>query len=660
MLTTKQQQQVSENPFYGLKATLDLFQQSPKGIDKSRTNQLLSASWKEINSITDNARKSDAIQLFFTLVFAIGDVNNREHQIFGKSKVDQGGFGQRQAFRYALEWMIANTPQYFYSFIHLIPEYSNYENLFFNQIRTDRYKGQLISKESLPVDPKLIASALAKHIKSGKASEFELSLIAKFLPKVPVNKRYRLKKDGTKVAKDKQTFTVEKDKINLVLIAHFSTAMKFETKIYDNNIRFIGYEKWRSQYLKDTEAHLFSTKEIIKFDKVQFEDWLEKLPAGARFRVQRRLVEKTDKGELKALTKWTLQTGENMGEIYLAWMKNKEAAMKLLVSMSETEKDKMDVKDLKKLEKAAKVTTGGNTLYEVMINFLKGVNTPEANLLAQTLVDKIKLEVPVMVIADVSQSMSDSSRRIIKDGVAFFPTDVAKLATSLFLYLNPNKDAQEFFIRFDDRVEVVMDGSKGMLKSNRFMSGKEVTIPKLVESDKPFLNTYRNVSSQIFARGSTQFNRVADSLREWANEEGGKFFELRKELIQMYPVWLVVSDGDMNGMGNATSTMRDFQMKMKQYFSFEPIVVVWDVVMNETNLESSRYNNLENVMYFGGFNPAILNSVFLGINDVDIIDIYIPLKTLFASNRYQPVRDVITGNTKRKKIASLTEETILI
>lgn len=659
-MKTKQQELVDSNPFYGLSATLDLFQQSPKGIDKTRTNALLNASWKEVNAITDGVRKSEAIQLFYTLVFAIGDVNNREHQLFGKSKVDQGGFGQRETFRYALEWMLSNTPKYFYSFIHLIPEYSNYENLFFNQIRTDRYKGKLISQEALPVDSKLIAEALAKHINSGKVSPFELSLIAKFLPKVPVSKRYRIKKDGTKVAKEKQNFTIEKDKRNLKLIEHFSIAMGFNIKIHDTHVRFLGYEKWRSTFLKDTEAHLFSTKEVIKFDKTQFENWLEQLPAGARFRVQRRLVEKTDKGELKALPKWTLQTGENMGEIYLAWMKNKEAAMKLLVSMSEKEKDQMDVKDLKKLEKAAKVTTGGNTLYEVMINFLKGVNTSEANILAQTLVDKIKLEVPVMVVSDVSGSMNSAFSVAKETSLRLSAIDVARLSTALFLYKNPDPDLQEFFIRFDDHAEVIMDGTPGVAKTNRYMTGRTFIIDKLVNKTLPFMNTYKNVSTQLFARGGTSFNVVADDLNKWANEEGGIYFSIRKELIQKYPVWLVISDGDMNGSGSATNTMRNFQMKMKQYFSFEPVVVVWDVQSNDVAHDKSKFKDLENVMYFGGFNPGVLNSVFLGINDVDIIDVYIPLKTLFASNRYQPVRDVITGETKHKKIAKVSEQTIVI
>lgn len=662
-MLTKQQKLISENPFYGLKAMLDLFQEAPKMVtpDKRKVITLLSTAWNEVKAITDANRKLEATELFYSLIFAIGDVTNRDHAIFGKSKVEKGGMGSREAFRYSIEWMVENQSTTFYKIIHLIPEYSNYENLFFNQLRTDRYKGTVLSQDFLNIDYDKVALAMAKKAKNSKTTDFELGLIAKFLPKVPVAHRYKHTKSGELKVREKQAATLQKDMRALRLIEAFSNAMNFEIITYPSNIRYIGYEKWRSQYLKGTEAQMFSSKEITKLDKTQFEDFLTKLPAGARYRVQRRLLEKDKKtNSLKPLDKWKLDTGENMGAIFLQWEKDKVQAMEYLVSLSETEKDQMDVKDLKKLEKAAKVTTGGNTLYQVMIDFIKGNYTDGANLMAQSLVDKIKLEVPVLSIADVSASMAFSERMIQKDGAKFHPIDMARLATALFLYKNPDPDLQNFFMRFDDKLEVVQDGSVGIQKQSRFMQGKQIVVEKLCDPTKPFLKTYHNVVPQLFARGGTQFHIIADELKTWAEEEGGKYFSIRKEILQKYPVWLVTSDGDMNGAGNATQTMRNFQMKIKQYFAFEPVIVVWDVSNTDVSKDKSKFKDLENVMYFGGFNPQILNQVFLNINDIDIIDIYTPLRSLFLSNRYQPVRDAIAGRTKAKALANVSEDTIVI
>jgi hypothetical protein len=60
--------------------------------------------------------------------------------------------------------------------------------------------------------------------------------------------------------------------------------------------------------------------------------------------------------------------------------------------------------------------------------------------------------------------------------------------------------------------------------------------------------------------------------------------------------------------------------------------------------ETSKYCGhiiIDNVLHLGGWNLSIINQVFTSIHDLDVIDTYLPLKTLHESNRYVLVREAI-------------------
>ena len=79
----------SANPFFGLRSCLELYQSASKG---SIPAGLLDRCWTEVQSNKENR------EMFFSLLFSFGDITARQHNLFGKRKVDSGGNAQREAF----------------------------------------------------------------------------------------------------------------------------------------------------------------------------------------------------------------------------------------------------------------------------------------------------------------------------------------------------------------------------------------------------------------------------------------------------------------------------------------------------------------------------------------------------------------------------------
>ena len=78
----------NSNPFYGLRNCLSLQQKATGSI----TASLLDACWEEVK---DNHEKK---QMFFSVLFSIGDITARHHNIFGNTKRDSGGNANREGF----------------------------------------------------------------------------------------------------------------------------------------------------------------------------------------------------------------------------------------------------------------------------------------------------------------------------------------------------------------------------------------------------------------------------------------------------------------------------------------------------------------------------------------------------------------------------------
>lgn len=658
-MSDKSKLSASENLFYGLTNLLAAFQQLPKLTQPTTAsvNQLLDAANREINGLTGEQKKV-AKELLFIIIFKLGDVGNRDHIIFGKAKdIDGGGDSLRKAFRYALNWLVRNHEDQFYKFLPLIPEYTNFENTFFYQLKTDRYKGKVEEIEKIPIDYEKVASYLATIIRSATVNKFQKALVAKFLPKVPSAKRYKKDKSGKSVPRAKQKATIDKDAAMMKLIIALSKEMEWEAKIVTPEggkpyTRYFGYENFRSEHLQLTESYLFSTHKIKEFDSTQFTTWLDSLPAGARFRVQCRVcIKDPSTGVLTAKDKWKNNGGRNLGELYINWLKQKEIALKAYLKLSDEDKKDMDKKDLAVMQKSAKVNVGAetlmDTLHEILVN--RATNPAMADLKAHQILLKVKGEVPLLLAVDRSNSMRQSfhSFGTAPNRVQFSAIDLAVVALTVFLSKNPDPDGADMFMLFSSEAKVIVGGKNEAAKrKNKFMTAvtSQVKGP-LYDKTATFtanLNRLRAIMDANSLATNTHLTCLSRELKRWVDEEEATK-SMKIEMIQQYPVWLLISDGDLNNSNNATRSMAQFQADLRNWFQMEPVIVVWDVkaASGDVTQEISKFADLPNVMYFGSYNLETLTNIFTNINDLDIVDIYLPLNTLHRTNRYAPVKALV-------------------
>lgn len=649
---------VEENPFYKMSAMLNLMQQGPKLADTSTQQQVyayLDGAWKECN----NKEKKE---LFFSLVFSLGDISNRQHNIFrrqGIKEPQQGGQSKRRVFMFCLKWMIEKTPQQFYTFLPIIGEYYNLDGMMMYELRTDRWKGTLKETLRLPIDVATVTTHIAKVLKSSTITDNEMTLWARWLPHVPSSNRIRkytineknikaFKKGGhdvevggtVVVKKEKKPHTKDKDSWVIGFITILSNKMDWKIVTKGNQHHFEGYRAFRKKYLSETEAALFSSKRICGLDKTQFWAWLDKQPSGARYRVACRVVLKDKSGNLSPRDKWVLDSGENMGKLYMDWIASKQVAQTKLASLTPTEIKEMKPQELRDLAKAAKVNTGGDTMIDLIAEVAsKRLGTSEMDVKAFSLLEKVKMDVPVLVCVDKSGSMASLS--LNHKGFSFSANSMCQLAATMFLLKNPDEDAGQFFIRFGTSADVIVSGQQAAAQGvNKFMGKHQKVVGTLVDRTRPFSENLYTVSQYITSGdGGTDLSLVPKTLKAWVDETE-EFKSQKIEQINKYPVILCISDGDLNNYNTAGRSFMEFQQNMRQWFGWEGVVVMWDVKM-EASGDGQKYDGINNLMYFGGMNPAILNQIFLNINDLDIIDSYLPLKAMHQSNRYEPVRKLV-------------------
>lgn len=662
MIKSPVQKAVAENPFYGMRQTLDMAVQLPKLGDNASqavVNQYLDRAWTEASS-------KEKRELFFVLLFSIGDIQNREHNIFrkkGMKNVDGGGNSSRKTFQYILNWMLSKQPAQFYKLLPIIGEYYNLDGMMFYEIKTDRFKGNVKEIQKLNVDMDRVTDHIAAVLRNPKTSENEKKLWAKWLWHIPTAKRQRKfvvteiglksvrKKYGSeykvgdvvKSTRNKQTQTQAKDTWTLNNIHMLSVKMGWEIVDHPKNKEYKGYKEFKKKYLADSEATMFSSQKIKELDKQELLNWFDQLPSGARFRTQTRLLEK-DGQKLKSRTKWISNKGFNIGDVFQEWMLMKEVAQQNLRNLTKEDKEKLakdNPSELKKMEKAAKVNVGGETLIDTIAEFFTpGASVKEVNLKADAILNKMNLQVPVLGVADISGSMSSNS--VKHKEVRFTAISMARLIITMFLLKNPDEDLKDMFIRFNNSAEVITAKQKVQASGhNRFMSTSEKVVDKLVDSKEDFITNFNRISQYLTTSGGTDFNSVARGLKNWVDasiNEGEKSQKI--EWINKYPVILVASDGDINSHSNAAQSVAAFQQSMKQWFGWQGVVVIWDVKESSYG-DTNKFEGLENVIYYSGINSSIVNSIFKNIHDLDIIDVYTPLKSLYLSNRYEPVRELI-------------------
>ena len=215
------------------------------------------------------------------------------------------------------------------------------------------------------------------------------------------------------------------------------------------------------------------------------------------------------------------------------------------------------------------------------------------------------------------------------------PFQLARLFATIAMLKNPSAELDDLLVCFGGNCEIYTDGSVGTDKPNKYLTGVSSKVHKLVDRTKSFSENYQNLSKFINSdMGGTSFDTVAKKIKQWI-ESDSTLKTHRIEQLQQYPVFLVVSDGDMNSSNTAAQSLMDFRGVLGQY-GWDGVVVVWDV--NTGIKESNKFANVPNTLHFCGWNLAVVNQIFTKIHDLDVIDTYLPLKTIWESNRYEMVR----------------------
>lgn len=649
MLQQAQARIVNDNPFYGKHHLLSLGKNLLKVQNKRDAFTMLNTAWASCTTQDEKA-------LFYILVMSVGDIQNREHRYLKTTttgQIDGGGNSMRLQFLWCLQWMIAYTPDNFFKLMFLIGEYTNIQNLFYYQLRTDRLKGKVLEVRSIvPENPEkraefvqTVAGFLAGLMQNTNTPIVQHESIAKFLhvPKFSTRKRTYKQKDGSfkSVRTPIQEETREKEKFEAELCEAISEALGWEIIRYPKNTRYIGIETYKKTYLVETEATLFSNRLILDFDETAFHNWLSKIPSDARFRVQRRLFNKDAAGKLVKTEKWVGKHG-NLADFYDSWLKKKDDALKV-VKQLEVKKEqqggltKQETVQLAKAKKESKVNVGATNFLDLFVDIRMSQSVEEQELKAQTMLNAVDVRVPVLVLCDTSGSMG--GKGLTYKNASFSRIDLARLATTIFLAKNPSPEGAALLGHFGNTCELLSDGSKAIAKDNRFMQGVTKTVDFLYHKGKTFIENYTNISRFLMPNGMTNVTSFAAVLERWVNQVSGAECEMRKEVFNGYQVLLIISDGEFNNSYSATSSLQQLKHSLLRITGWNGVIVVWDA--NESIQQSNpAFENVENIIHYGGVNPSILTTLFKNIHDLDIIDIYEPLLSLYRSNRYAPIREI--------------------
>ena len=418
-----------------------------------------------------------------------------------------------------------------------------------------------------------------------------------------------------------ETYKVMKDKADF--LALLSQKMHWDYQLTPTYCRFDGYRTWRKQYNSDLESVLFSTGKILEFDELEFKNWLNKLPSQARFRVKNRVTYSVkNKGSMDL--KWPI-----LKKWFVEWEQHKEAMQEEQRKLEEKVRQGVaaieDIEKLEKVKKEAKVTVGANnfkTIYEDIcdgkIDWLK----------VESFLNKINLEYNNLVIVDESGSMSGA------------PYNFATFLASIMLVKNPDDFGRNMLFTFSHgcRLHSAINLEAENKPSNRFWGRyefRQIPSQPFVIPEKSFKENYQRIDSYMraaFQSGGT----YPETIATWFAHEFKSNPDLVDEL-KNYPVITIISDGDFSNSLGAKQAILDFQKIMEENVGFCPFIILMEVT-GRSYTDARKFEGIDNFLRINS-NPAQIEQVLVNFKDMDMMDVYASLQSMFRSNRYAPVRE---------------------
>ncbi len=608
MVTKVEFSQKTQNDFYGMSNTLELFQNASKGMKVNRAT--LESAWQEADT-------PDKKAVLMSILFSVGDVTARQHNIFGGNKVDQGGNSERNTFRdditpFLVDKLYPQNKRFRLKLMHLITEYTVMDNILAMRVVTKKGTNRVQKVLNMvQVFGESDVAFYASHIIL-KGTVFQKICLSKFLTRPRFSKR-----SGKKTMLE-DTKGVMSQRASLLRKVSKLAKLPFDEK--GTYTDFHGYYNWRKQYNKDFESVLFSTGAIREMDKQEFLELLGKLPSDARFRVRNRVLFNEKWGQLK--------------DWYQEWEKFKEDKQteqrKLETRVEQGTASQEDKEKLVKVKKEAKVNMGAISFPSMYNDIIHGTVD---KIKVQPFLDKVNLPYNSLTFIDDSGSMSWGGY----NNFGFKPYQFAAFMAVITLMKNPDAEAKNLVGLFsgDTRVYTGIDSRNN--SANTLLRAKTERIPTrpILDSNRHFLDNLNDFSrwlSGVCVNGSTNVSSIPEGVNRWVDNDPA-----RLEEIQRYPIWTLISDGNFNNRYTSTASLLDFMKRCEKYFGFRPFLILIDVA-GSTSASIKQFEGIDNVMMVPP-NPANIEMFLTNFRDMDVYDVYTPLKSMFKSNRYAPVRE---------------------
>lgn len=557
-----------------------------KGISDSHLHPLLDKALEEAKYYGD-----ETLTMFRRILFHIGDVS-RQHNILKQAGIpsSKGGAGERATFRSIMRWWEQKLPEDFYSKLKLFSEFTVLENLLYDQIRTDRMKGNVKSQERMNFNEDQIVQFFANEIKTSKNP-----LIAKHLPKYSSGKyRYSVNKSGKPYKREKQTVTLNKEKRTRMFINKLCKALDWNLK---------DYKEYRKK--QNTPEQLFSSRKIAELSKDLVMKLFDGMTSSQRFRVAHMIAEKDSLGALKPKEKWG-----QLGLYYIEW-ENRQT--KIAEEIRNTE----DPEKRAKIAKELKVKATGMQTIDILADLVGGrLSDDQVNNTYQALLEKMDLIGNVFPVIDGSGSMNscvtyDEKYRHISR------FDVAAAMAIAFSTRNPNLDYRNSFGWFSQTFAIVGQSKYINDAPNPFVMSSQY-IRKgdghpIISDKYPFTKNLMRIKQQN--PGIISCTNIGSTIEYFINlhtRTGMHVEDLPSALI-------FITDNE----GNAGMSPKDFMNYANQY-GWNPLVIFWGIIANRM----TQYADVPNVLFIGGFSESVLSQVLRGIKNGPIV----PEEELWAIN----------------------------
>lgn len=600
------------NPFYGMSNTLQIFQDAAKGLSISRKK--LDGAWSECKGDTDR------LAVLISVLFSVGDVTARQHNAF-EGKVESGGHAQRNVFRdqivpFLVEKISSQNKATRLKLIGLVTEYTVMDNVLANRVVTKKGSSKVVNIVDMVsvFGEQDLATYAANIIRKGTV--FQKTCLAKYLTRPRLSKR----KGHKQLLPETKAIMLRRQS----LIKRLSDLVKFPYTDNGSYIDFEGYYAWRKEFNKDFESVIFSTQSVRDLDKEEFLELLDKMPSDARFRTRNKVLFNDKWGHLK--------------DWFQEWESFKEAKQKeqreLEALVASGDADEIDLAKLKQVKKDAKVNSGSVSFTQL---FRDIVNGSVDRLKVQPFLDKVSLPYNSLVFIDDSGSMNSSWGS--NSNYGFTPRQFAAFIATIVLSKNPDPDARNIVGLFSSTCRMANGVTSRNVRKNSIMNGSTINHNKvnLIDDKKHFLDNLRTFKQFLDANSSmrgTNVSSIPEGLNAWVNGDPNRLEEVRR-----FPVWTLISDGNFNNLGGASSSLNDFMRKCENYFGYRPFLILIDVA-GSTSQDIVQFSGIDNVMMVPP-NPANIEMFLTNFKDMDVYDVYTPLQSVFRSKRYAPIREFV-------------------